>query len=175
MTARFALDYPARFGRNSQLQDIDLRRRTQAGLNKGKARNALVRDPDSLREAMVRRAARAAEIRAQGLVASRIIAFAHGSRYKPNAPSASLSARLSPATHDPRTIASVASNMMDSMFVPSSIYTKCGVMLEGLHAAGEAQTDLFATIDTKAAPLLAATDGLNGRFGRNTVRIAAEG
>lgn len=135
-----------------------------------------VRDPDALREAMVRRAVRAAEkIRAQGLVASRMIAFAHGSRYKPNAPSASRSARLSPATHDPRTIASVAGNMMDSMFVPGSIYTKCGVMLEGLHAAGEAQTDLFATIDPKAAPLLAAIDGLNGRFGRNTVRIAAEG
>jgi len=135
-----------------------------------------VRDPDALREAMVRRAVRAAEkIRAQGLVASRMMAFAHGSRYKPNAPSASRSARLSPATHDPRTIASVAGSMMDSMFVPGSIYTKCGVMLEGLHAAGEAQTDLFATIDPKAAPLLAAIDGLNGRFGRNTVRIAAEG
>lgn len=135
-----------------------------------------VRDPDALREAMVRRAVRAAEkIRAQGLVASRMIAFAHGSRYKPNAPSASRSARLSPATHDPRTIASVAGSMMDSMFVPGSIYTKCGVMLEGLHAAGEAQTDLFATIDPKAAPLLAAIDGLNNRFGRNTVRIAAEG
>jgi DNA polymerase V len=73
-----------------------------------------VRDPDALREAMVRRAVRAAEkIRAQGLVASRLIAFAHGSRYKPNAPSASRSARLSPATHDPRTIASVAGSMMD--------------------------------------------------------------
>jgi DNA polymerase V len=135
-----------------------------------------VGDRDALREAMVRRAVRAAEkIRAQGLVASRLIAFAHGSRYKPNAPSASRSARLSPATHDPRTIASVAGNMMDSMYVPGSIYTKCGVMLEGLSAAGEAQTDLFATIDPKAAPLLAAIDGLNGRFGRNTVRIAAEG
>ncbi|KQN00173.1 type VI secretion protein ImpB [Sphingomonas sp. Leaf230] len=135
-----------------------------------------VRDPDALREAMVRRAVRAAEkIRAQGLVASRMIAFAHGSRYKPNAPSASRSARLSPATHDPRSIASVAGNMADSMFVPGAIYTKCGVMLEGLHAAGEAQIDLFATIDPKAAPLLAAIDGLNGRFGRNTVRIAAEG
>lgn len=135
-----------------------------------------VGDRDVLREAMVRRAVRAAEkIRAQGLVASRLIAFAHGSRFKPNAPSASRSARLSPATHDPRSIASVAGNMADSMFVPGSIYTKCGVMLEGLHAAGEAQIDLFATVDPKAAPLLAAIDGLNGRFGRNTVRIAAEG
>lgn len=133
-------------------------------------------DRDALREAMVRRAVRAAEkIRDQGLVASRLIAFAHGSRYKPNAPSASRSARLSPATHDPRTIAGLAGRLMESMFVPGAIYTKCGIMLEGLHPQGEAQTDLFATIDPKAAPLLAAIDGLNGRFGRNTIRLAAEG
>ncbi len=135
-----------------------------------------VGDRDALREAMVRRAVRATEkIRAQGLVASRLIAFAHGSRFKPNAPSASRSARLSPATHDPRTIAGLAGQMTDAMFVPGSIYTKCGVMLEGLSAEGEAQTDLFATIDPRSAPLLATIDGLNTRFGRNTVRLASEG
>nr|WP_240456266.1 DUF4113 domain-containing protein [Sphingomonas yabuuchiae] len=37
------------------------------------------------------------------------------------------------------------------------------------------QTDLFATADPKAGDLLAALDGLNQRFGRNTIRIAAEG
>lgn len=135
-----------------------------------------VGDRDVLREAMVRRAVRAAEkIRAQGLVASRMIAFAHGSRFKPNAPSASRSARLSPATHDPRSIAGMAGLMAESMFVPGAIYSKCGVMLEGLHPASEAQIDLFAAVDPKAAPLLAAIDGINGRFGRNTVRVAAEG
>lgn len=65
--------------------------------------------------------------------------------------------------------------MADAMFVPGSIYTKCGVMLEGLHSQGEAQSDLFAAADPRAAPLLAAMDGLNGRFGRNTVRLATEG
>ena len=135
-----------------------------------------VGDRDVLREAMVRRAVRAAEkIRAQGLVASRLIAFAHGSRFKPNAPSASRSGRLSPATHDPRAVASLAGTMADAMFVPGSIYTKCGVMLEGLHPQSAAQADLFAPVDPKAAPLLAAIDGLNGRFGRNVVRLAAEG
>ncbi len=135
-----------------------------------------VGDRDVLREAMVRRAVRATEkIRAQGLVASRLIAFAHGSRFKPNAPSASRSGRLSPATHDPRSIAAMAGAMADAMFVPGSIYTKCGVMLEGLHPQSAAQSDLFAPVDPKAAPLLAAIDGLNGRFGRNTVRLAAEG
>ena len=62
---------------------------------------APVSDLAELREAMARRAARAAEkIRAQGLAASRLIAFAHGSRYRPNPPSASRSARLSPPTNE---------------------------------------------------------------------------
>ncbi len=131
-----------------------------------------VSDGATLREAMVRRAVRAVEkIRVQGLVASRLIAFAHGSRFKPNAPSASRSARLSPATHDPRVVARVAGGLADAMFVPGSIYTKCGVMLEGLHAQGAAQADLFVSADPKAGELLGAFDGLNRRFGRGTVRL----
>lgn len=129
-----------------------------------------------LREAMVRRAVRATEkIRVQGLVASRLIAFAHGSRFKPNAPSASRSARLSPATHDPRVVAGVAGGLADAMFVPGSIYTKCGIMLEGLTEEAQAQSDLFASADSRSGELLTALDGLNRRFGRHTVRVASEG
>lgn len=135
-----------------------------------------VSDCATLREAMVRRAVRAAEkARYEGLVASRLIAFAHGSRYKPDAPSASRSARLSPASHDPRAIGALAGNMAEAMFVPGAIYSKCGVMLEGLHPIGAMQGDLFAAVDQRSPQLLAAVDGLNGRFGRSTVRLAAEG
>src|SRR3546814_12432233 len=50
---------------------------------------APVTDLDELREAMVRRAVRAAEkIRPQGLVATRLIGFAHGSPHRPNPPPA---------------------------------------------------------------------------------------
>ena len=136
----------------------------------------VVSDGAVLREAMVRRAVRATEkIRAQGLVASRLIAFAHGSRYKPDAPSASRSARLSPASHDPRVIAALASQLADAMFVSGSVYTKCGVMLEGLHAQSAMQADLFTVPDPRTGGLLVALDGLNARYGRNTMRLAAEG
>jgi len=74
-----------------------------------------------LREVMARRAARAAEkIRAQGLAASHLIAFAHGSRYRPNPPVASRSARLSPPTNYPRVIVGVAGKMMESMVRPGA-------------------------------------------------------
>lgn len=131
---------------------------------------------DELREAMARRAARAAEkIRAQGLVASRLIAFAHGSRYRPNPPSASRSARLSPASHDPRVIVALAGRMTEAMFQEGGVYTKCGVLLEELTPIEAAQADLFATPDPRAPNLLAAMDGLNARFGRDTVALAAQG
>lgn len=64
---------------------------------------------------------------------------------------------------------------MEAMFQPGGVYTKCGVLLEDLTPQGEEQTDLFAMPDPKAPALLAAMDGLNGRFGRNTVILAAQG
>lgn len=131
---------------------------------------------EPLREAMARRAVRACEkIRAQGLVAGRLIAFAHGSRFKPGAPSGSRSARLSPASHDPRIIAAFAGRMAESLFVEGGSYTKCGVMLEDLTPMEEGQGDLFANADPRAKNLLAAMDELNGRFGRGKVNIAAAG
>lgn len=135
-----------------------------------------VRDREQLREAMVRRAVRAAEkIRAQNLQACCLIAFAHGSKFKPNAPSASRTARLSPATNDPRVIAAQAARMAEAMFEPGRVYTKCGVMLEGLEPESRAQQDLFSIPDPRAPALLAAMDGLNSRFGRQTLRLGSEG
>ena len=135
-----------------------------------------VTELSELREAMARRASRAAEeIWAQGLAASRLIAFAHGSRDRPNPPSASRTTRLSPPTNDPRMIVGTAGKMMESMFQPGGVYTKCGVLLEDLVPEGEGQADLFALPDPKAPALLSAMDGLNARFGRDTVILAAQG
>ena len=119
---------------------------------------------------------RAAEkIRAQGLAAGRLIAFAHGSRYRANPPSASRTTRLSPPTNDPRVIVGIAGKMMDAMFQPGGVYTKCGVLLEELVPEGAGQGDLFAVADPRAPALLAAMDGLNDRYGRGTVQLAAQG
>lgn len=135
-----------------------------------------VTDPVELREAMARRAARAAEkLRSQGLAAGRLIAFAHGSRYRANPPSASRTTRLSPPTNDARVIVGIAGQMMDTMFQPGGVYTKCGVLLEDLTNEGEGQADLFAAPHPKAPSLMAAMDGINSRFGRNTIVLAAQG
>lgn len=48
-------------------------------------------------------------------------------------------------------------------------------MLEGLHVQGAAQVDIFAQVDPRSGKLLLVFYGLNQRFGRNTMRLAAEG
>lgn len=137
---------------------------------------APVTDLTELREAMVRRAVRAAEkIRRQHLTATRLIVFAHGSRYRPNPPSASRQTRLTPPSNDPRIIAGLAGRMMEAMYQPGGVYTKCGVLLEELVPEGTGQGDFFAVADPRAPALLAAMDGLNDRFGRGTVQLAAQG
>lgn len=135
-----------------------------------------VRDQSVLREAMVRRAVRACEkIRVQDLVATRLIAFAHGSRFKPNAPSHSMSVNLSPASNDPRVVGGFAGRMADRMFRIGDVYTKCGVMLEGLHGIETRQGDLFGSTKPGEPDLLKALDNLNARYGRSAVTIASAG
>lgn len=65
--------------------------------------------------------------------------------------------------------------MVESMYEAGKVYTKCGVLLEDLVPASAAQADLFAIPDPKAPTLLAAIDGINAKFGRNTIALAVQG
>lgn len=69
----------------------------------------------------------------------------------------------------------MASKMTEAMFEAGAIYTKCGVMLEGLEPEAAAQQDLFAVPDPRSPKLLDAMDAINDRFGRHTLRLASEG
>lgn len=130
----------------------------------------------ALQEAMARRAWRASEkSRAQDLLASRLIVSANGSRFKVGAPSASRSAGLSPQSNDPRYIIKVAMRLTETLFEKGARYTKSGVLLEGLLPTAAMQRDLFAGPTGKSNDLLAAIDGLNGRYGRGTIRVARQG
>ena len=59
------------------------------------------------------------------------------------------------------------------MFQQGGVYTNCGVLLEDLTPQGQGQADLFALPDPRAPALLAVIDGLNNRFGHNTITIGA--
>jgi DNA polymerase V len=96
-------------------------------------------------------------------------------RWKTMFVSGSRQMRLSPPSNDPRVIAAHAGKMMEAMFQPGGVYTKCGVLLEELVPEGTGQADFFAAADPRAPGLLAAMDGLNDRFGRGTIQLAAQG
>jgi len=132
---------------------------------------------DELREAMIRHAVRATEkIRADGLVARRLIAFAHNFRFRAGPKyHVTRHATLSPPSNDPRVAAAVAGRLADAIHRPGIEFEKCGVMLEDLQPAGLAQYDLFADADPRGVSLVEALDTINRRFGRHSVRIAAEG
>ena len=87
-----------------------------------------------------------------------LIVFAHG-RYRPNLPSASRQTRMSPLSNDPRIIAGLAAKMMEEMYQPGSVYTKCGVLLEEPLPQGAGQGDVFAVQDPRAR-------GVAGRYGK---------
>ena len=130
-----------------------------------------------LREALVRHAVRATEkIRADALVARRLIAFAHNFRFRAGPKyHVTRHATLSPASNDPRVAAAVASRLAEAIFQPGIEFEKCGVMLEDLQPVANAQFDLFADVDPRGISLIEALDTINRRFGRHAVRIAAEG
>ena len=67
-----------------------------------------------------------------------LIVFAHG-RYRPNPPSASRQTRMSPPSNDPRIIAGLADRLIEAMYQPGGVYTKCGVLLEELLPQGAGQ------------------------------------
>lgn len=63
-----------------------------------------------------------------------------------------------------------------SIFRPGKRYWKAGVMLNDLIDATTAPVQMFPTRDpVRSAALMAAINGLNGRFGRGTMRPAVSG
>jgi DNA polymerase V len=120
------------------------------------------------------RAARGREDPSPRLVATWLVVFAHG-RYRPNPLSASRQTRMSPPSNDPRIIAGLDDKLIEAMYQPGGVFTKCGVLLEELLPQGAGQGDVFAVQEPRARGLLAAMDGLNDQFGRGTVGNAAPG
>lgn len=69
----------------------------------------------------------------------------------------------------------IVGQMTEAIFQPGGVYTKSGVLLEDLTLLGRGQANLFATAAPRAPALLAAMDGLNSPYGRNTITLAVQG
>jgi DNA polymerase V len=126
--------------------------------------------------------ARAVEkLRGQGLVAQRIVVFVHTNRYREDLAqhSQSIEVNFINPTDDVRIITKFARKCLQRIFRAGYHYKKAGVCLEDLIAKDPRQLDMFhqpsdETLE-KTEQLMSVCDAINQKYGRSTVRLAAEG
>jgi DNA polymerase V len=84
---------------------------------------------------------------------------------------------LPEATADTRVLVGWGLRLLRRIYRPGYAYQKAGVMLSELRPSALRQASLFSGQEDagRAARLMAAMDSLNHRYGRGTLRVAAEG
>ena len=133
-------------------------------------------------EAISSHAARACEkARAQQLVAHRVSVFVRSNVHRGDLKQYAnqLEYRLVNPTNDTRRITHVAKRCLKQLFRCGIWYKKVGVMLEDLRPDNPRQQDLFNPRTEEevhhGTRLMTLMDAVNARFGRHTMRLAAEG
>ena len=138
-----------------------------------------VKTQQKLEEAVATYTARAAEkLRRQRLAAGRLMVFVHTNRSRPQDAqyAREQAVRLPVATADTGKLTGAAHRDLAAIFREGFRYKKAGVMLLEPAPAGAVPGGLFdAPDDARAKARMRALDGLNGRYGRDTVTYAATG
>ncbi len=138
-----------------------------------------VYDRDQLEEVVVSYVARAAEkLRKQASLAGALMVFIRTNPFNPKEPQyqRSMTIPLPEATADTRVLVMWALKGLKRIYCPGFAYQKAGVMLSELRPKAMAQVSLFADLeDDRGQRLMATLDVINQRWGRGTLRSAAEG
>jgi DNA polymerase V len=126
--------------------------------------------------------ARAVEkLRAQNLVAQRMYVFVHTNRFREDLAQhfQSMEVKLINPTDDLRVITKMAKRCLRRIFKNGFYYKKAGVCLEDLIPKDPRQMDMFHQPSDemleKTEQLMSVFDKINQKFGRHTMRLAAEG
>ena len=83
---------------------------------------------------------------------------------------------LPEATDDTLELVGWGVRILKRIYRPGFAYQKAGCMLSEIRPRSMAQTSLFVPeSDDRSERLMAAMDAINGRWGRGTMRVAAEG
>jgi DNA polymerase V len=132
-----------------------------------------------LKEAVASFAANCAhKLRKQNSVAQVVMVFAHTNYFRDDLPqfSASKTITLPVPTSSSIELAHYAIEALKRIYKPGYSYKKAGVIVSGISTNQHIQTSLFDTIDReKHNRLMAAMDKINNKYGRGTVKIAAQG
>jgi DNA polymerase V len=146
-----------------------------------------LRERELVQGAVASFVARAAEkLRRQGELAHVLTVYIGKNRFGPDADTAGGHSRsavltLPVPTSDTRELTARAGQLLARLWEPGATYVKAGVVLAGLEPPGGQQLGLFEAAPPVAAhratgrgaQLMTALDGLNERFGRGTVQLAA--
>ena len=136
-------------------------------------------DREQLEEVVASYVSRAAEkLRHQDSLAGALMVFIRTNPFNPKEPQyhRSLTIPLPEPTADTRILISWALKVLRRMYRPGFAYQKAGVMLSDLRPRTMVQASLFADLeDDRGRQLMATLDAINGRWGRGTLRSAAEG
>jgi DNA polymerase V len=131
-----------------------------------------------LGEALADFAARCGEkLRRQHSSAAILTAYVETNHIAQNEPqySRSFTVTLTTPTNSTLLLVRAAKFALDKIFREGFRYKRAGVLLGGLVNQSAGQMSLFSTVDhAKHERLMSALDTLNTRFGRNTVRTAAQ-
>jgi len=132
-----------------------------------------------LKEAVASFAANCAhKLRKQNSVAQVVMVFVHTNYFRDDLPqfSASKTITLPVPTSSSIELAHYAIEALKRLYKPGYSYKKAGVIVSGISTNQHIQTSLFDTIDReKHNRLMAAMDKINNKYGRGTVKIAAQG
>jgi len=141
----------------------------------------LVYERAELEEVVASYIGRAAQkLRAQDALAGALQVYVQTNIFKPEAPQyqKGLTVPLPEATSDTRVLTAWALRILRRIYRPGYGYHKAGVMLVDITPKGSQQFSLFApsgVASARSGKLMEALDGINQRYGRGTLRVAAEG
>jgi DNA polymerase V len=141
----------------------------------------LVYDLAELEEAVASYVAKAAEkLRHQDSLAGGMQVYIRTNVFKPEVPQyqRSVTVPLPNATDDTRVLTRWALRVLRRIYRPGYGYHKAGIMLSNIVPAANQQFSLFASGgagDAQSRKLMGVLDGINGKFGRGSVKLAAEG
>lgn len=132
---------------------------------------------EEMEQAVASYATRAAEkLREQGQAANSMQVFMHTNPFAADRRSACSRAgthTFAQASSDTLTIVAAATALARRLFRPGYSFTKAGVMMLDLQAAGAGMADLFTAAQSeRRARLMAAMDEVNAQLGRGTLRPA---
>jgi len=135
-------------------------------------------DKEELKEALAYHCSIAGErLRADGLVAGSLSIYIATGWHIENPFQAGITVSLGGHTSDTLAFIQAAHKALDNCFRSGPEYKKAGILLQDLRAPGKMATDIFdpPQQDSRRRGLMAALDEINGKYGRGTTWIAAQG